>query len=60
MHWLCYVYVCIIYVIWDLKINVFLRQSIWSTNKILKEIAGLEYENVKIFQARSLRSLAYS
>ena len=37
------------YVIWDLKMNVFLRQSIWSTNKILKEIAGLEYENVKNF-----------
>ena len=37
------------YVIWDLKMNVFLRQSIWSTKKILKEIAVLEYENVKIF-----------
>ena len=37
------------YVIGDLKMNVFLRQSIWSTNKILKEIAVLEYENVKIF-----------
>ena len=36
-------------VIWDLKMNVFLRQSIWSTNKILKEIAVFEYENVKIF-----------
>ena len=32
--------------IWDLKINVFLRQS---TNKILKEIAVLECENVNIF-----------
>ena len=30
--------------IWDLKMNVFLRQSIWSTNKILKEIAVLECE----------------
>ena len=37
------------YIIWDLKMNVFLRKSIWSTNKILKEIAVLEYENVKIF-----------
>ena len=37
------------YIIWDLKINMFLRQSIWSTNKILKEIADLECENVKIF-----------
>ena len=37
------------YVIGDLKMNVFLRQNIWSTNKILKEIAVLEYENVKIF-----------
>ena len=44
------------YVIGDLKMNVFLRQSIWSTNKILKEIAVLEYENVKNF----LSSLAYS
>ena len=35
--------------IWDMKINVFLRQSIWSTNKILKEIAVLEFENVIIF-----------
>ena len=37
------------YVIGDLKMNVFLRQSIWSSNKILKEIAVLEYENVKMF-----------
>ena len=44
------------YVIWDLKMNVFLRQSIWSSNKILKEIAVLEYENVK----KNLSSLAYS
>ena len=34
-------------VIWDL--NMFLRQNIWSTNKILKEMAVLECENAKIF-----------
>ena len=47
----CIDYVMYMYavVIWDLKMNVFLRQSIWSTNKILKEIAVLEYENVKIW-----------
>ena len=28
--------------------NAFLRQSIWSTNNILKETAVLECENVKI------------
>ena len=37
-------------VIWDLKINMFLRQSIWSTNTILKEIAVLECENANILQ----------
>ena len=36
-------------VILDLKMNVFLRQGIWSTNKILKEIAVFECKNVKIF-----------
>ena len=46
-------------VILHLKLNMFLRQSIWSTNKILKEIV-LESENSKIVYARSLRSLAYA
>ena len=46
MRWLCYVYMYV----WICYLRpVFLRQSIWSTNKILKEIAVLEYENVKIF-----------
>ena len=36
-------------VIWHLKINMFLRQSIWSTNKILKEIAVLECKNAESF-----------
>ena len=31
------------------KGKMFLRQSIWNTNKILKEIAVLACENVKIF-----------
>ena len=57
MHWLCYVYVCITYVIWDLKMNVFLRQSIWSTNKILKEI----YSRFGIWKCENfLTSLARS
>ena len=41
-------------VIWHLKINMFLRQSIWSTNKILKEIAVLECKNAESFSDRSL------
>ena len=44
---------------WHLKLNMFLKQSIWSTNKLLREIAVLECENAKFFKARSLRSLAY-
>ena len=45
-------------VIWDLKMNVFLRQSIWSANKTLKEIAVLECENVKKKIPSSVASLA--
>ena len=43
--------------IWGLKMNVFLRQSIWSTNKILKEIAVLECEKFENFLS-SLAPLA--
>ena len=45
-------------VIWDLKIYMFLRQGIWSTNKILKEIAVLECENAKKILS-SLAALAH-
>ena len=44
-------------VIWNLKMNVFLRQSIWSTNKIWKEIAVLECKNFEKFLS-SLAPLA--
>ena len=39
---------------------MFQRQSIITTNRILKEIAVLECENATILYTRSLRSLAYS
>ena len=39
---------------------MFLRKSIRSTNRILKEIAVLECENGKIFQARSLRARSHN
>ena len=42
LHWLYMYGEC-----WHLKLNMFLKQSIWSTNKILREIAVLECENAK-------------
>ena len=47
LRWLFYVckYIC-----WDLKIYMSLKQSIWGTNKILKEIAVLECEKAKLFK----------
>ena len=44
----CYC-ICMQMLLLDLKINSFLRQSISSTIKILKEIAVLECENAKNF-----------